>query len=133
MRSPGDPTLLDQISSRHDEYAIPFMDGIQRWIARVGQKLEASEQLRVTALLPDGSEVLVESLGAQDPSLLIIVGHHLKTDRPCWRLAHQLAVPLLCEVEPIPPNATRREIGFRSAPEASGAEAPGSPGGPAEP
>ena len=101
IRGPRDHTLADT-----------FVDRLEKRIAVIQQRLAENEQLKVTAILPTGREILVDFIGYSNPHLVAIEGIDLATAKPATLLAHQESVQLLCSVESVEPQKPRRTIGF---------------------
>src|SRR3989338_9678646 len=81
--------------SRNYSLADVFVERMENWIVNLQKKLPPGQQLRITALLPGGREVLVEWIGYHNPNLVAINGVDLQSANACTLLAHQEAIQFL--------------------------------------
>ncbi len=98
---------------------------LQAWIKQFEDELGAEEELVVSATLPGGGTMLVDDIGYQNPSLLVLYGRDSESRERIQLLVHvftaQLEVRTRHRADPTEP---KRKIGFKQAVEDAG-EDPG--------
>ncbi|WP_455377630.1 hypothetical protein [Petrachloros mirabilis] len=108
-------TGIASIAPRCDNEPVTAEQFVERLRGRV-QELERtlsnSEELEVVVFLPSGKAILVETIGFENPNLVILQGREEETSKTCTLLAHQSSVQLLVSAEPIQSEASRKVLRF---------------------
>ena len=81
-------------------------DIVDGWL----EDLEPDEQAVIIAILGDQTALRVVEMTAQGHDVVILRGE--TANGPCMLVAHQATIQLICFIERITPQATRRTIGF---------------------
>ncbi|HSB43725.1 MAG TPA: hypothetical protein VLD60_01875 [Nitrospira sp.] len=89
-----------------------FVVRLRLRIQEMERTLSDNEQLEVAAFLPSGKAITVDTVGYENPALVILNGREQDTGKPSTLLAHQSSVQLLVSVESIQPGESRRILLF---------------------
>lgn len=68
--------------------------------------------LEVVAFLPSGKAISVDTMGYENPSLVLLTGWEQDTGKTRRLLADQSSVRVLVSVEPIQPGNSRKVLRF---------------------
>ena|SRR5438876_4777055 len=114
MNFPTDFTIPDNRPRPLRDYSLAdrFIESVEKHIKELQERLAGDEQLLVMALLPGSKEILVNWIGYSNPNLVVFDGTEMTSGHQVSLLAHQDTVQLLCRVEKIEPQRSRRTIGF---------------------
>ncbi len=88
-----------------------FIQCLKKWLTEREICLQPNEQLRLTAILPVGKEILVGSISSLNSDNLILNGIDLQSDNPCNLILRQESLQLVCMVEPV--KSIPRHIRFK--------------------
>ena len=89
-----------------------FVQRLHGRLQDMERTLAADEQLDVAAFLPSGKAITVDSVGYENPALVILTGREQETGRTCTLLGHQSSVQVLVSVEPIRAGESRKLLRF---------------------
>ena len=89
-----------------------FVERFRLHTQEMERTLADNEQLEVAAFLPSGKAITVDTVGYENPVLVILNGREQDTGKPSTLLAHQSSVQLLVSVESIQPGESRRILLF---------------------
>jgi hypothetical protein len=103
LRGVDDPLLAER-----------FVDRLKARLLDMQRELGEDEQLEVTAFLPSGKAITVESVGYENPALVILHGTEQEIGRECTLLMHQSSLQILVAIANIPYGQTRRVVTFRA-------------------
>jgi hypothetical protein len=90
-----------------------FVDRLKSRLVDMQRELGQDEQLEVTAFLPSGKAINVESVRYENPALVILHGTEQDIGRECTLLMHQSSLQILVAVDKIPQGQTGRVVTFR--------------------
>lgn len=68
--------------------------------------------LEVVAFLPSGKAISVDTMGYENPSLVLLTGWEQDTGKTRRLLADQSSVQVLVSVEPVQPGNSRKVLRF---------------------
>lgn len=89
-----------------------FVERLHVRLQEMERTLAEDEQLEVVAFLPSGKAIAVETVGYENPALVILYGQEQDTGKPSTLLAHQSSVQVLVSVEPVLSGQRRRILRF---------------------
>jgi hypothetical protein len=89
-----------------------FVQQLRLRIQEMERALADNEQLEVAAFLPSGKAITVDTVGYENPALVILNGREQDTGKASTLLAHQSSVQVLVSVELIQPGESRRILLF---------------------
>jgi len=89
-----------------------FVERFHLRFQEMERTLAEDEQLEVVAFLPSGKAIAVETVGYENPALVILHGQEQDTGKPSTLLAHQSSVQVLVSVEPVLSGQSRRILRF---------------------
>jgi hypothetical protein len=69
-----------------------FVERLRLHIQEMERTLADDEQLAVAAFLPSGKAITVDTVGYENPALVILNGREQNTGKPTTLLAHQSSV-----------------------------------------
>ncbi len=102
-----EPRSVDEFIS-----AEQFVERLQFRIQEMERSLAFEERLEVSAFLPSGKAIAVETIGYENPALVILNGREQESGKPSTLLAHPSSVQLLVSVEPLPSGEDRKILLF---------------------
>ena len=105
--------LMPLMPPKNPQLADTFVGELKEWISGLEKELEPNKQLRLTVILANGKEVVVEWFGYHNPNLVAIKGTYIPNGHSCTVLVHQESVQVLCEIEDKEPSKPQRQIGFQ--------------------
>jgi len=88
-----------------------FVQCLKKWLTEREICLQPNEQLRLTAILPGGKEILVGCISSLNSDNLIVDGIDLQSSKPCNLISRQESLQLVCMVEPV--ESIPRHIRFK--------------------
>jgi len=100
-RSGNDPISAEQ-----------FVERLHVRIQEMERTLAEDEQLEIVAFLPSGKAIAVDTIGYENPALVILHGEEQDTGKPSTLLAHQSSVQVLVSVEPMRSGQSKRILRF---------------------
>jgi hypothetical protein len=89
-----------------------FVEHLYVRLQDMERTLAEDEQLEVVAFLPSGKAISVDTMGYENPALVILNGQEQDTGKACTLLAHQSSVQVLVSVEPIQSGKSRKVLRF---------------------
>jgi hypothetical protein len=89
-----------------------FVERLHLRFQEMERTLAEDEQLEVVAFLPSGKAIAVETVGYENPALVILHGQEQGTGKLSTLLAHQSSVQVLVSVEPVLSGQCRRILRF---------------------
>lgn len=87
-----------------------FVERLYVRLRDMERTLVDGEQLEVVTFLPSGKAISVDSIGYENPTLVILNGQEQDTGKTCTLLAHQSSVQVLVSVEPIQSGESRKVL-----------------------
>ncbi len=105
------PNVEKQLRDRKTDGS--FVQCLKKWLTEREIRLQPNEQLRLTAILHGGKEILVGCISSLNSDNLIVDGIDLQSDKPCNLVSRQESLQLVCMVEPVKSIQLRRHIIFK--------------------
>jgi len=103
------PNVEKQLRDRKTDGS--FVQCLKKWLTEREIRLQPNEQLRLTAILPGGKEILVGCISSLTSDNLIVDGIDLQSGKPCNLISRQESLQLVCMVEPV--KSIPRHIRFK--------------------